>query len=223
MKYIFLHISKTAGTSFRKDVIEKNVKTYSFYQKELSNSLHTNNYTLNPKLSIKFKKDFNSDAFCAHMPYGLHQLLPGDDYNYITILRNPIDRVISHFNYDIDRGAYKGNDIFQWIKIRSNAQHEHRHISTIGSMHEKNVKIKYELALKNISDEKTIFGFTEKYDEFLSLINKEYGWVVKNTMKNVSKHKTNLTNTDITKIEDLCEYDIKFYNESIKIYNERFK
>ena len=112
--------------------------------------------------------------------------------------------------------------IFDWLDFKSSGQHNTRHISIIGSMHEKDLKTKYELAIENVLDEKTIFGFTEKYDEFLTIVNERYGWEVENTFKNVSKHKVNLSNADIKKLEELCEYDIKFYNECEKIYKNKF-
>ena len=34
----------------------------------------------------------------GHFQYGIHEFLP-QEYTYVTIVRDPVERVISHYNY----------------------------------------------------------------------------------------------------------------------------
>jgi len=94
---IFFHIPKTAGTTL--------------------NSIIRNNYSSNviyelgwqPQISINKLKKLDSDrltklkVISGHMTFGIHNYIP-HECSYVTILRNPIDRVISFYNYLLRAG-----------------------------------------------------------------------------------------------------------------------
>ncbi len=88
----FSHVPKTGGTSFE-SILAKNFT--------VSEVLHVNAPDLNrfPKL-LELKK--NKPKFiCGHHPmHGLlYQLLPDTPLFHFTMLRDPVDRVISYYNY----------------------------------------------------------------------------------------------------------------------------
>lgn len=87
---IFLHIPKNAGTSLRK-IVER------FYSKENIYFIYTRAsgfhdledlYALSDAEMVKIR------IFMGHVSFGLHKIIP-KPCTYVTILRNPIDRIVS--------------------------------------------------------------------------------------------------------------------------------
>ncbi|MCU0433523.1 MAG: sulfotransferase family protein [Bacteroidia bacterium] len=86
---IFLHIQKTAGTTLYEIISRQypQTKTKLFY---------------NPPMALKFGEltpaQRNTYALLTgHQPYGMHQFFTRGTTEYITLLREPVDRTVSHF------------------------------------------------------------------------------------------------------------------------------
>lgn len=97
--FIFTHIPKTAGGTMYK--------------------LLNNIFELDEILLCFFKGDENLPGMSAreknklkllrgHVPYGLHQHFPDRNTRYFTMLREPIDRIISLYYY------VKGKETHEW-------------------------------------------------------------------------------------------------------------
>lgn len=82
---LFCHIPKTSGTTFT-DILTR----YYIYKYVLS-------------LENGFKHDFdklnNVRLIGGHFDFGFHTRLRKTKFNYITFLRNPVDRIISSYYY----------------------------------------------------------------------------------------------------------------------------
>lgn len=83
---VFTHIPKTAGTSLKKSVIAPNVTPEQVY------------WVLGVGKLIR-DRPRNADVILGHIPYGIHRVLPHDRVRYLTILRDPVDRCVSFYNY----------------------------------------------------------------------------------------------------------------------------
>ncbi|GAI20235.1 unnamed protein product, partial [marine sediment metagenome] len=99
--YIFLHVMKTGGTTIREHIVEN-------FRKEEYLFLYLNKYPfLREKKDIKHyissltkkRRDKLKIIFGHRSYYGLHELFPDREVRYIAFLRNPIDRIISHYNF----------------------------------------------------------------------------------------------------------------------------
>lgn len=98
-KVIFIHIPKTAGTS---------VNTLLSYQYG-----HRKNFWHTTQESWAIAKERflkhvdicpeHCDLVRGHIPYGWADLTEGD-YAYITFVRDPLERAISHYNFAINHG-----------------------------------------------------------------------------------------------------------------------
>jgi hypothetical protein len=79
---IFLHIPKTAGTSFNH--ILRDIYGKSFYR-------------VKPGGKWRKAKRLPVSTRCVtgHMPYGIHKKWKLEDFQYVTLLRYPVDRIIS--------------------------------------------------------------------------------------------------------------------------------
>lgn len=93
---IFLHIPKTAGSTFhsilKKKYKDRHVQNVFGARYSTPNIADFIKRPLSEKTHIKMLK--------GHMPFGLHEYLPGPA-KYIAILRDPVERVISLYYYII--------------------------------------------------------------------------------------------------------------------------
>lgn len=110
----FVHIPRTGGGTFS-SAISKN---YSRLQSP-------GNYQKNPDASRtgveRVGREGVKKAIGDHVPYGLYlQYLP-EDTRYITVLRDPVDRVLSHYHFHAQAGRTpergKGKLQRQWSDL----------------------------------------------------------------------------------------------------------
>src|SRR5678815_616084 len=84
---IFLHIPKTAGSTLDKIIDHQYKRTSIFTRAYIS----MDEFKILPEAHREKIR-----VLRGHMHFGVHEYLPQSSI-YITILRNPIDRVISHY------------------------------------------------------------------------------------------------------------------------------
>ena len=176
MKYIFVHIGKTGGASFRQ-LLSNKTKCHFGYRTPmervsiLDGVKSTNDNFTDSEINQLKSVTKNHDAFSAHMAYGLHNYID-DEYIYLSIIRHPVDRLISQFNYNV-------NNHKRFIDFVKNSQ-TNRLINILYlsglPCHDKwwvdnNYNSDYTIekhintALENISKDNFIFGLTDRYDE----------------------------------------------------------
>lgn len=226
MKYIFLHIPKTAGTAFRSQLINNVKSNYHGYH-DLENLVNNNHYLSEIKYPFHNPLIFeNHDSFSSHMTYGLHSHL-SDDYTYLSVLRDPVDRIISHYRFDMQRGMIpKTTKVLDWVNdgrlghtnILTNVMSGYQHYDT-----SIDYKVKKDLAVKNLEKETTIFGFSESYYDFLNIIRSKLGWHVKNQEMNKTIIPNNVTEEEKVVLRDLCSNDTELFSEALEIYKDKYK
>ncbi len=90
---IFTHIPKTGGMSMFAAMCEHHgMKMADMYNMSAfgEDSAAVEEAVLNPEKSV----------FAGHLPFGLHEWLSRPSY-YMAIVRNPVDRILSLYNYSI--------------------------------------------------------------------------------------------------------------------------
>lgn len=89
---LYLHIPKTAGTSFTQTVMD-----------HCPNIVHF--HTLTNAAQLK-EKLVHADALSGHFAYGIHQYTDRP-YRYVTMLRHPLQRTLSYFYFKYKNPDYK--------------------------------------------------------------------------------------------------------------------
>jgi hypothetical protein len=234
---IFLHIPKTAGTTLNR-LLEK------YYESKYSwkiNSPYPHNFQdeLN-KISQVQKEEIN--LFKGHMAFGLHELLPQPS-SYITMLRDPVERVISlyyfilrtpdHYLYNLVREHQMS--LKECISSRISSELENGQTRLLSGQlelakkqiasFEKSSPEWLETAKNNLSKPFTTFGITEKFDESLMLFRQKTGWkfpfYIKHNVNTNRPLKEDISPDVIRLIEKYNELDIELYNYANNYFNNQ--
>lgn len=156
MIIIFTHIPKTGGNTLASVLFKQydyNTEMYSVYLKD---SLPEN---------LNYEK---LKCVIGHHPFGLHRSIP-KDCKYITMLREPVDRVLSDYYFDLKFHNKKAADspIEKFIETYANRQT--RWIAG-------NDREDLELAKSNMKRYFIAVGLTEWFDESLFIMKRKLGW-----------------------------------------------
>lgn len=179
---IFLHIPKAAGTTLH-PVLERHYSkknTLSFWENVDKVVKEFPEWPLERRRQIRLLK--------GHMPFGLHRYLVGES-KYITLLREPAERIVSHYFYvkrtprhylyqevvdrNISLSDYVSSGITEELdngQVRLLAGIDRSlPFGSLGVEH-------LELAKENIEKHFAVAGLSERFDETLALMAIELGW-----------------------------------------------
>ena len=203
---IFIHIPKTGGTTlneiFKRSYAENEI--YDHIPVEAMNE-HFSQLKAENKKVIK--------AISGHHFYGIHDLF-AKPYTYFTMMRNPIERVISLYYFlKTYPGYYEENmknmsfeEYIDWDPQAKNGQ-----IHQICGL---NSQLSLEKAKENLGVFELV-GITELFNESLLLLKNNFNWTnIEYVKKNVTKSRPRLSEVStaiIKKIEKNNELDIELF------------
>lgn len=205
----FIHIPKTAGTSFRHS-LEKSFNVFSDYtlnQKITSPLIRKYNYEhKDPFETIHRLRKYKNPIISGHMPASKYSHLVGLE-NCVTILRNPVDRMVSHYKHQVRHKNCLDN-FEDFIKLKSNINRMSKLIS---------LQELYAIG---------IVGLTEHYEDTLKLVNESWTVNIRESELNVAPLKVDNVlhdNVDFSAFEDkiklLNKNDMNLYESAIRIFN----
>jgi len=200
---IFVHVAKTGGLSLR-------------------NAIKTPSTLVVPhtaKLSEWGERASKADIVVGHIPYGLHNhLVDGREYDYMTILRHPVERVLSKYYYTTNlavRGSCVGDFMTgQFSNVLSNLMV--KHLCGFGLLYTGRVTgADYRTAMENLATFKYI-GFTRELGKLFKKIKTDYN--LSGELGHTNKTRNNRVETtseaDINCILQYNQWDLKLYNEA---------
>jgi hypothetical protein len=178
---IFIHIPKTGGTTLHR-IIDRQ------YPPERRHWITRHDVGLEAFKRLPPACRANMRLVRGHIPFGVHAYIPGPA-TYFTILRQPIERVISYYyfvqrepeHYLYDYANTPGMTIQRYLEDRVSLQTDNfqtRLISGIwtdvgyGECDEATLA----LAKENLEKHFAVVGLTKRFDESLMLLKRTFGW-----------------------------------------------
>jgi hypothetical protein len=231
---IFLHIPKTAGTTLKhifqhqyepKEVFE----LYSLQQKPRKG--------IDEYLSLSKKQQSRIKMITGHIGFGLHEYLDRP-YKYITVLRNPVKRVISYYQLHQRRKPQEiaarvsleefvrtwdscQNDMTKYLsqdKIKAQLTFAKDHIHSPILCTQSSL----EQAKLNLKQNIEVVGLLEQFDQTLILLKRNLGWKVFPYVKhNVTKNRSqaeNIPTSTLELIRSLNQFDIQLYDYAKELF-----
>ena len=208
---LFVHIPKTAGTSFRlaaqKYFGEENT-FYDYSPASVETSPSILNYVYEENDMYKFAQMLkkNKQVFLSGH-FNVTKYMPlFETLNVITFIRNPVNQVVSHYQHYCRDLNYK-EDFLTFIKDKRFKNVQSR------MLRGKPLKLY------------GFVGLTEKYEESIELINYEYDLDLEIIKTNISSEKgsvkVELDDDLVSIIEVENQDDVNLYEKAQKIFNDR--
>jgi hypothetical protein len=220
---IFLHLPKTAGTTLNR-LIEWEYPLFQMYS--IDPVFFRWSWKHLQHLSEKRLK--RTRVFKGHMLFGLHEILP-QPATYITVLREPVDRVISAFyfmrNYKLHplywkmrRGNWSLED-FVRRSLRENVQCK----VLAGAEYEKPCTQEIcERAKENLLRYFSVVGLSERFEESLALMKLRFGWKLERYSSfNVTRsrpRKAEIPQSTLDLIAERNSLDLSLYELAAKVF-----
>lgn len=201
---IFYHIAKTGGT------------TLNEYFKNLNNHYYE---LLGHQHWIDFFDDVekrNKEPYfiTGHRCLGAYDYLRGKSI-FLTIFRDPLERAISHYKYDMQRGIISKTESLYIFAKKNNF--DKYYINLFGN--------NFNTAKKILDSDIAIFGFTDRYKEFLKIISyylKIDNLTMQKKTVNNAKSSIKIDKEDIEKVKIFLSEDYKFFNYAKNLYKRRY-
>ncbi len=234
-RVIFTHIPKTAGTTMRSVL-------YRQYQQTLF-SLYglMNESDVFAKLTEASRTTPDTvRAVSAHIPYGIHNYLTGESYQYFTILREPVKRAMSAYFYMRQLTNHPRNADAMQLTIVEYIQRypflgtvQTRYLLGMPQQNPEQIldstaplpENALDIAKEHLANEYATFGLTERFDESLLLLREAFGWRnIYYESQNITKSKRdNLTPETMDALRQACAIDIALYDYAKGLFEQRLQ
>ncbi|MFI5202921.1 MAG: sulfotransferase family 2 domain-containing protein [Flavobacteriales bacterium] len=215
--HIFLHIHKTGGSTIQKIISRNYPKKSALHIPHLKASDLYMNLSPDEKKRIHIVK--------GHFPFGIHSNANADSFTYFSMLRNPVDRLISAYYYVLERPhlpiyaqvTSKNLSLSEFMTSGIKGIIENGQTKMIAGMLDMeygscNEEV-YLKAVDNIEKYFSVVGLSEQFDESALLMAKELGWKKTwYTRANITKNKpkrSTFSKDEIEIIEKYNQWDIK--------------
>jgi hypothetical protein len=176
---VFVHLPRTGGTTLTLIVTRQfpAALSFAFDGADMNGSLAR--YRALPESRRRALR-----LITGHVPFGIHEIVGPADY--VTMLRDPVERVISMYEYILRRPAHflhnrvVGMDLGEYVEsgVHRDARNGQCRLLS-GEPHEKVANVDevdiLGRALRNVESFAAI-GLTERFDESLLLYRDQLGW-----------------------------------------------
>ncbi|KAK5575962.1 hypothetical protein RB653_007097 [Dictyostelium firmibasis] len=219
---LFIHIPKCAGHT-----------AYVLFENYFKGRGVTQLW-VHPNPDIYYEISKANNVILGHYQYGIHKVLPEEfkkTYNYMTMLRDPVERVISHYYYhlnnpyDPEYQMARTNKLTEWLVKSPRGNNEMtRFLSGLTKDEEfKPNDETFHMALYHLRSMKFV-GITERFKETIALL-KFYVGIENHRIRekqNAAKKKYPEVPLEIIEIiKKRNIYDILLYEEALKMFERQ--
>jgi hypothetical protein len=207
-RFFFVHIPKTAGTSFRLSLEStfEIVKDYGNNSKSTSSVVQQYSYNENDLFQMEKQLANKQNIFLSgHTPLIKYiDFVPVE--NTITFVREPLEQILSHYNHYVSHHHFTGTlDDFLEKPFAKNFQSKFIQMLPLGLI--------------------GFVGLTEQYDQSIEMINNQYSLDLASKKVNVNKSKQfteKVLGKDLNnKFLKNNQQDLAMYDEAIFLHSQR--
>jgi hypothetical protein len=224
---LFMHIPKTAGTAFREALIENYKHSQIAYLYPHPPGFLVSNLGLLPlEQRAKFR------LVMGHFQYGIHEFLP-QEYTYVTIVRDPVDRVISHYYYllhmqpEITFDGSAAISLTEMLELRRTINLDNLMVRCFSGVDENDVPAGhvdqrvYDLAVEHLRTRFKFVGYQDRADEAYTSLQKTFNWKPRASLEVVNKGERNRESPSESVravIEHFNQWDCRLYSKIRELF-----
>lgn len=206
---IFLHIPKTGGMTFSEILARQ-------YARRAVLQIDGAGHDLG-RMSEQRRRELR--CLYGHMPFGIHAALARPAV-YVTLLRNPVERIVSIYYYALRRPEW---GLHRQIGGGALSLHDFAGSEIAAEFHDQQTRLlsgvqqpvggaeALAVAKTNLDEHFALAGLTERFDEFLLLCRRRFGWKhIYHVQRNVNRHRPRIDEIDratISLIEERNQLD----------------
>jgi glycosyltransferase involved in cell wall biosynthesis len=220
-RLIFLHITKTAGTTLR-GVLKGQYGSNAIFTVDGE----APRQSLDEFASLEPARRDALRAFVGHMTFGLHEALPQPTM-YVTLLRDPLERIVSHYYYVLRTPESRLYDLIASgrVGLREYAErfpYAHNGQTRVlgGTLFSRQPEPPNEETLaaakRNLSNHFLLAGLAERFDETILLLRRALGWrwpfYVNRNVTRGRPSRDEIPQDAIRVIEELNRLDTELYD-----------
>jgi hypothetical protein len=230
---IFINITKCAGTTLTEWVIKKifpRRQRLLFYDGDTRALV-----SLLQEMPVRRKEQLRCIA--GHFAFGIHQFLP-QRARYITLLREPVERVVSHFYFarrtrrhylheQVREGAISLKDYVEKLENIEMDNGQTRILAGIGhgGRFGHCTQQMLDTAKGNLQQYFAAVGVSERFDDFLRLVNHRLGWgIPRYKIKNAGHDRPQVQDVDAETRAAIIEHnqlDIELYRYAAELFEQQ--
>jgi hypothetical protein len=215
----FLHLPKTGGTTFTTLLRWQ----YRSLSPEEIRWFATDDPSFEGLRKLPIEQRARLKVLMGHFPYGIHRSIP-KRCTYVTIIRDPVKRVVSEFRYALTSSTHpmhdtvvsSSMDLEDYVVGRHSAQTQNALTRQLAGQSGEGELTRHdlEIASANLRGFEAV-GLTEAFDESMILFKRVLGWSTPFYFsRNVSKRGTNPGNVSdrtISVIRERNVFDAEIY------------
>ena len=220
---IFLHLPKTAGTTLNR-LIEWEYSLGEMYS--VDPVLFEWSFARLRRLSKRRLR--KTRMFKGHMLFGLHEVLP-QPATYITVLRDPVERVLSAFYF---MRSYKLHPLYwkfrneKWtvdeFVQRSSRDNVQCKVIANAHYHSPCTQEVLDRAIDHLNNYFSVVGLSERFEESLALMKLRFGWQLNSYSSfNVTRarpKKGDLPQATLDLIAEKNRFDVALYQHAVRLF-----